>query len=188
MQNTTKVDRRIIKSREVIKKAFLELFIEKNFAQITINDISERANVNRGTIYLHYHDIYDLLDSCIEEHVNELIAFCTPHELVRDKADFIAELESVFIYLSDNFPFFSSLFSSNRTFAFRERLLNFITDNIKDKLKSKNTETASDLHIKAHFIAYAYIGIVEWWIQRGMPHPPKYMAEQLSLLFEGNDI
>ncbi|HBF39689.1 MAG TPA: hypothetical protein DDW50_20540 [Firmicutes bacterium] len=99
-----------------------------------------------------------MLDSCIEEHVNELIAFCKPHELTRDKADFRSKLQSVFIYLSDNFPFFSSLFSSNRSFAFREHLLNFITDNIKDKLERESKEQDSDLEIKAHFIAYAYIG------------------------------
>jgi AcrR family transcriptional regulator len=45
---------------------------EKGFDDITIQDISDRANVNRGTIYLHYTDKYDLLDKMMEEHINKL--------------------------------------------------------------------------------------------------------------------
>ena len=49
-----KVDRRILKSQEAIKKALIELMAKNNFDDITIQDIADRANVNRGTIYLHY--------------------------------------------------------------------------------------------------------------------------------------
>ncbi|WP_420832529.1 TetR/AcrR family transcriptional regulator [Paenibacillus periandrae] len=39
---------------------------EKNFDQITIQDISDRANVSRRTVYLRYMDKFDLLDKLIE--------------------------------------------------------------------------------------------------------------------------
>ncbi len=66
-----KVERRIAKSQEAIKKALIELMSEKNFDDITIQDISDRANVSRGTIYLHYVDKFDLLDKLIGEHIHE---------------------------------------------------------------------------------------------------------------------
>ncbi|GAA3333324.1 hypothetical protein GCM10020331_096920 [Ectobacillus funiculus] len=44
----------------------------KNFDQITLQDISDRANVGRRTIYHHYMDKYDLLDKLMEEHINKL--------------------------------------------------------------------------------------------------------------------
>jgi AcrR family transcriptional regulator len=74
----SKVDRRILKSQEAIKKAVIELMSEKNFDLITIQDISDRANVSRRTIYLHYMDKYDLLDKLIEEHINGLREICEP--------------------------------------------------------------------------------------------------------------
>lgn len=67
-----KVDRRILKTQESLKKAVIELMAVKNFDDITIQDIADQANVNRGTIYLHYQDKYDLLDKLIESHMNEL--------------------------------------------------------------------------------------------------------------------
>lgn len=67
----TKVDRRILKTQESLKKAVIELMAEKNFDDITIQDIADRTNVNRGTIYLHYQNKYDLLDKLIEAHISE---------------------------------------------------------------------------------------------------------------------
>src|SRR4051812_25225829 len=72
----SKVDRRIVKSQEAIKKALIDIMSEKNFDQITIQNISDRANVSRKTIYLHYQDKFDLLDKLIEEHINELREMC----------------------------------------------------------------------------------------------------------------
>jgi AcrR family transcriptional regulator len=188
MRATTKIDRRIVKTKEAINKAFLELFSEKDFQQLTINDISERANVNRGTVYLHYTDKYDLLDKCIEDHLNQLIAFCSLDENSTGNTTLNNDLTPIFIYFEGNFTFFSSLFAHQRTFVFRERLLAFITLNVKKKLEMHNLDSKIDHELNAHFMASAFVGIVEWWIQHAMPHPPSFMADQLRRLFEKNDI
>jgi AcrR family transcriptional regulator len=70
------MDRRIEKSKTAIIDALTQLISEKDFDKITINDIADRANVNRGTVYLHYVDKYDLLDHCIETHVNQSSSRC----------------------------------------------------------------------------------------------------------------
>ncbi|MDQ0917037.1 TetR/AcrR family transcriptional regulator [Paenibacillus sp. V4I5] len=50
---------------------------DKDFEQITVNDISDRANLNRGTFYLHFTDKYNLLYRCIEDHLNNMIEVCS---------------------------------------------------------------------------------------------------------------
>ncbi len=67
-----KTDRRVLKTQEALKQAVIGLMSEKKFDEITIQDIADRANLNRGTIYLHYQDKFDLLDKLIEVHFNEL--------------------------------------------------------------------------------------------------------------------
>lgn len=54
------MDRRIQKTRQSIMNTFIDLLAEKGFEKITINDIAERANINRGTVYLNYVDKFDL--------------------------------------------------------------------------------------------------------------------------------
>jgi AcrR family transcriptional regulator len=188
METAAKIDRRIVKTKEAINKAFLELFSEKEFEQITINDISERANVNRGTVYLHYIDKYDLLDKCIDDHLNKLIAFCSLNEINQGKITMVTELLPVFVYFEENFMFFSTLLSNRRTSVFRERLLQFVSINVKKKLDMLDLHPEIDNELNAQFMASAFVGIVEWWVQHKMPHPPQFMAEQLWRLFERNEV
>ncbi|MBS5913907.1 MAG: helix-turn-helix transcriptional regulator, partial [Paenibacillus macerans] len=55
------MDRRIAKTRQAIMEAFVMLMGEKSFEKITIQEIADRANVNRGSVYLHFTDKYALL-------------------------------------------------------------------------------------------------------------------------------
>lgn len=115
----TKTDRRILRTKKAINEAFLELLTEKDFDRITINDISERANVNRGTFYLHYMDKYDLLDHSIDDHLNRMIHSCTFTKFTEEKleqTEAIEALKSLFIYVEENFAFFSSMLSNKKNF------------------------------------------------------------------------
>ena len=61
------LDRRTRHTIAAIKKAFFELFKETGFAKITVADICRRANINRGTFYLHFEDKYALVDALIDD-------------------------------------------------------------------------------------------------------------------------
>ena len=63
----TKIDRRRRYTLSVIQEAFFALLAEVGFAKMTVADICRRAEINRGTFYLHYEDKYALLDALIDE-------------------------------------------------------------------------------------------------------------------------
>jgi len=63
--------RSAIRSRKVIRQAFLELLKEKTFEKITVTDIVKRADINRSTFYAHYPDVMGL----IEEIQNEVLDY-----------------------------------------------------------------------------------------------------------------
>jgi len=56
------MDRRTEKTKKAIRIAFLTLLDKKSLSKITIAEISELADLGRGTFYLHYKDIYDLYE------------------------------------------------------------------------------------------------------------------------------
>ncbi|GGA24495.1 TetR/AcrR family transcriptional regulator [Paenibacillus physcomitrellae] len=183
-----KTDLRIIKTKTAINRAFLELFAEKELEQITINEIAAKANVNRGTVYLHYSDKFDLLDKSIEDHLEQLITFCNHDQEPGGQISLISELEPVFIYLQQNYLFFSAMLANERSSLFRERLLHFISSNIKTKLDNHKAPSGIDPELNAQFMAASFVGIVEWWIKEKMPHPPGFMAEQLWKLLKKNEV
>ncbi|MBN9392948.1 MAG: TetR/AcrR family transcriptional regulator [Chloroflexi bacterium] len=60
-------DRRIRRTRQALQSAFKEVVREKGFTATTVQDITERANVNRGTFYIHFADKYALTSSIIRQ-------------------------------------------------------------------------------------------------------------------------
>ena len=61
-----KIDRRVLRSRRQLSAALLELMHEKSFDDITIKDITDRADMNRATFYLHYGTKEELLYKSLE--------------------------------------------------------------------------------------------------------------------------
>jgi AcrR family transcriptional regulator len=57
-----RLDPRIKRTRELLVKALMELMQEKSFQAITVQDIAERATINRVTFYAHFEDKFALLE------------------------------------------------------------------------------------------------------------------------------
>jgi AcrR family transcriptional regulator len=76
--SNSRADRRIRRTQQVLRQAFLEVLQEKGFAGTSIQDITERANVNRGTFYTHFADKYALLDTVMREMFHQHIASKLP--------------------------------------------------------------------------------------------------------------
>lgn len=66
MPNSKKGNRSVQRSKHAIEMAFLQLCTKKDISKITINELAEEANVSRGTVYAHYHDIYDVQDTVFQ--------------------------------------------------------------------------------------------------------------------------
>jgi AcrR family transcriptional regulator len=179
----SKVDRRIAKSQVAIKNAVTELMSEKSFDEITIQDIADRANVNRGTIYLHYMDKYDLLDKMIEEHIDNLRELCrSASEMTFQEGNYVW-----FEYFERHYLFFSTMLASKGAPYFRNRFLDLVVEEYQPELdttEGKNQGLSEDVILQ--FFASAIVGAVEWWFKNGMPLPARAMAEQTGRLLDRN--
>ena len=63
-------DKRVIRTKALLIRSLSALMKQKNIKDITVKELCEYADINRGTFYLHYKDIYDMLDS-IEQELSE---------------------------------------------------------------------------------------------------------------------
>ncbi len=97
-------DPRVKRTRRLIQDAFLELLQEKGFAAISIQEITERATVNRGTFYAHFADKNALIEAIIREQFQQAVASMLPPTarwsrrslglLIQAEADFFQEMHS----------------------------------------------------------------------------------------------
>ena len=60
-------DRRVRKTKSQLRLALMELLVEKSAKNISVRELAERADINRGTFYIHYRDVGDLLQRLEDE-------------------------------------------------------------------------------------------------------------------------
>ncbi len=66
-------DRRVLRTRQMIRTAFIEVVQEKGLAGTSVQDIADRANVSRGTFYAHYADKYALIELIVREEFQQAV-------------------------------------------------------------------------------------------------------------------
>jgi AcrR family transcriptional regulator len=177
------MDRRIRKTQEAILDAFVALMLEKDFEQITINEIADRADVNRGTVYLHYVDKYDLLDQCIDMHLNQLFESCLPIGNCMD-ISYKTSLLRMFEYLEQNVSFYSMMLTDRSIPTFGNRLQAMVLQSVEKQIDGSDNNSGINKEILLQFLSSAVVGLLEWWITHSMPYSAAEMVEQVWLLVE----
>ncbi|MWV42016.1 TetR family transcriptional regulator [Paenibacillus sp. HJL G12] len=170
------VDRRIIKSQKAIQSAFLTMLIEDGFDEISVKKITETADVGRKTFYLHYIDKYDLLDTIVNQRLEELAEIC---EQKKDKG-FIEGTIIWFHYFEQHKAFFSALFASKSTVSFRDQLLGFIMDQLIKKIDKSDPEKDNEILLK--FLSMATLGIVESYVLNQLKGSMELVATEVGEL------
>ncbi|WHZ02891.1 TetR/AcrR family transcriptional regulator [Neobacillus sp. YX16] len=185
-------DLRVIRTKESIRDALVELIDEKGFEAITVKDITTRAKINRGTFYAHYQDKYDLMTQCEEE-----IMFEMSRMAKQNFPSVVAELESnsplapfslavsIFEYLNKNSGFMKAVLGPKGDLSFQTRLKDFMWKTISGNdanamIKEENLLVPGPYLVS--YIASAHIGVIQQWLNSGMKESPQEMARILSTI------
>ncbi len=175
------MDRRVQKTRQLIMNTFIDLLTEKGFEKITIQDIADRADINRGTVYLHYVDKFDLLDKCVEKYVDLLLHYCEGSTNTNlDAGAFL----SVFGYMEKNFTIYKLLLNNEGIGYFRSRLYGIIETMAVEAIGRNPENKAYSNPVTIQFLASGFIGVMEWWINQSMPCSVQEVTERLMFLLE----
>ncbi|MGG3468444.1 TetR/AcrR family transcriptional regulator C-terminal domain-containing protein [Neobacillus pocheonensis] len=185
-----RVDPRIIRTRQLIKDALIDLMQEMDINKITVNRIAERATINRVTFYLHYNDIQDMLEKMAQEMAEDIESIMRSTTTNQNSSEEIGWLKLVALleYISENAKFYKVVLGSRRTPIFTERLLSILTETITEKIENNAILTANGIQrdIAIWHGSSALIGTISAWLRKDMPYTPQFLAKQLYLLFKLN--
>ncbi|MGN0476080.1 MAG: TetR-like C-terminal domain-containing protein [Ruminococcus sp.] len=164
-------DRRIRKTKAVLKKSLLSLMKEKSVKHITVKELCDRADINRGTFYLHYADVFDMLEQIEDEMFTALNEYI---ELSSNDEEALSEnlFENIFSFVKENSEFCSVMLSDRGEIGFIKKLLTFLHDKFTSRFGETNL---TEFYFS--FVVYGFIGMIETWLNTGMKETPEDMAE-----------
>jgi AcrR family transcriptional regulator len=172
-----KTDRRILRTRDRLGDALVELMQEKPFDSISVQDVLDRAGVARSTFYQHYSDKEDLFLSDADEfleYMSTALSRCAS-DSVR-----VAPVREFFSHVAEARRLYDALVESGRINDFMELAEAHFARGIGLRLAqvSRATAGSDEQHeAAARALAGAMLSLLKWWIDDGMRLPPEQMDE-----------
>lgn len=173
-----KGNRRTIYTKKVIKESLIELLQSKEIHQITVTNICKKAEINRGTFYLHYKDAFDLLQSMEDELFNQVIEYINETQ-VEDYADLL--LIKVLELIKENKDLCKILFCKQRDGRIIDKILD-ITSKANLKLLLCNLDEFNISNFD-YFIRYSVGGvlaIIQFWLENDTLESPKEIVNIIN--------
>lgn len=189
MENSKYVDPRVKRTHKLLRDALMALIPEKGYNAITIQEITDRATLNRTTFYLHYRDKDDLLFQGMEEVLDELM---TRHPLPISENEHLSVDETRDAIISDlkhiqqYADFYRVMLGKNGNPEFGQRLRDYVFRITSGRLESALGELPAGpvpTDFVLGYIASAYVGVIQWWLENDMPYTPEEVAGYLVTLY-----
>ncbi len=167
-------------TKPLLRTAFISLLDEKNIEEITVQEIVEKAMINRSTFYLHYKDKYHLYDSIVTEILLELSTTLEQANkypfktLLNDYYHQNKPLDSAVVFLEhihENADIYSILIKQK---DFQAQFANLISDMIYNGNALPR--------IMTNHIAYGSVGTILEWLTKNTPYSIYYLANFITRL------
>ncbi len=182
-----KVDRRIQRTRQLLRDALMALILEKGYAAITVQDILDRANLGRSTFYAHCRDKDDLLVSEFE-HFKEMFeefdarSPAGKHSL---GAGDLAPSLAFFRHAGEQHRLYKAMVGKRGGELVQEYLYRYISDLVKKHLKMRapdDKKLAVPREVLVHYVVSSFLSLLTWWLDHDMPCTAEQMDDMFTRL------
>ena len=172
-----------LRTKNAIRRSFVELLAERPFDKISVRDIAERSEVTRNTFYYYYTDIYALTEDVFESEVEKLSESIDSYDSWQKAflaaTAFAAENKRMILHLHNS--------------AHRDILARYFHKTILTGMLSYVQKEAEGLDVSerkimalARFYTAALAGLTVEWLDSGMKGAPDSFLADLGDMLDGN--
>lgn len=170
-------DRRVRKTKKQLRQGLTELLEEKSAKDITVRELSERVDINRGTFYLHYKDIFDMVEQIEIEMFEDFHNVLTKHSTNSLNGKPLPMLIDIFRFIAENADMCKVLIGKYGDMAFVNRLKGLVKDRcLNEWMVIFDTGKSQNFEYYYSFIVSGCIGLLQNWLENGFKETPEYMA------------
>ena len=173
-----KEDRRVRRTKKLLTQALTQLLQEKQINEITVKELTDLADMNRGTFYLYYKDMFDMLEKIEDGMFEALDAIVSLHEHDDVSQQTKLILLDLFRFIQDNQEMCRVLLSPHGDMNFLHRLNEVVREKCLKawpNIRKEKGEADFDYHYS--FVVFGCAGIIRAWVNRNCSESAEKMAE-----------
>ena len=180
-------DRRARRSRRLLKASLLELMKHKTFSEISVRDVTDEADMNRATFYLHYSGTAELLQSVEEDLLAELQALVDAHMQETVAIGSVNPVfEPVLDFLVEHRETCAVLFASSEASGFFQSLQRLVHENGAPLVRTWfRPEDPWLTEYLLNVLAWGFIGLLAEWFEKDMALPKAELLSAAQRLADG---
>ncbi len=182
-----KEDRRVRRTKKLLTQALTELLQQKQAKEITVRELTERADMNRGTFYLYYRDISDMLEKIREEMFERLDGIIALHDNEDVSAQAMPILLELFRFIEENREMCRVMLSPNGDISFLHQLNEVLREKCL-RLYRVTEQEEDEFDYRYSYVVFGCAGIIRAWVNRDCPEKPEQMADMAGRLIRGSGI
>ena len=183
-QKQEKTDRRIRKTKKQLRLALTTLMLEKNINEITVSQLTALADLNRSTFYIHYQDIYDMVEQIQTEIFQQFV------KLVQSRTPSAQLLTDIFYFLAENADLCAAFLGRHGDYQFVEKFKDVVKQHCLSYWNNQQTQlSAAQMEYFYAYIASGCIGLIQKWLATGMKEAPQQLAAMAeTLILQGGQV
>jgi len=173
------LDRRIQRTRQLLRDALMSLILEMGYDSVRVQDITDRANLGRATFYLHYRDKEELLIKSLQAICDDLA------ERARNRESGIPLGLIAFQHAKENRDLYKAILGAKGASAITRRVREYVSKDSSPKSRQDlvaGTKGSVPTEISTNFLVGALISLIDWWLEDNMPYSAEYMADVFNRL------
>ncbi len=176
--SSVKIDPRVRRTRRALRDALVSLVLKKDFASITIKEITARADTAYITFFRHFESLDQLLMEVLDEGLAELLDHIETLAKQSETSALETEGRLIFEYIEQKADLFRILFKSQSVTRVRKKVVrNIAVIFQKSCLPLARSGNQVTIAITSNHIATSLLALIEWWLENKMSPPASQMGK-----------
>lgn len=179
-----RLDRRVQRTRKMLRESLMSLILEEGYDEISIQDITDKANLGRATFYLHFKDKDELLLEVVDQLIGDILEQVPLLSESQWRLEDTKSIIKLFDFATEHYDLYRILTIGSGAVTAARQLQATIAKNIRESIQAEiaaqGTEPAVPTDFIANHLAGSLLATIYWWLDNDLP----YTAEEMANMYQ----
>lgn len=182
-----KDDRRVQRTRKILRESLLELILDQGYDDVSIQDITQRANLGRATFYLHYKEKDELLQDSLHQISEGFLGSAAAPGALGSPLSNQKAVQRLFELATEHYDLFRIMTIGKGSVVATRQLMAMMRDVAGQALEEVQQDggtppLSGPKDFLENYLAGSLLALLLWWLDNDMPYSPAEMASMFQTI------